>query len=230
MDNLAIITDNQVTETPKEIQFRHTVQELCEAGSSVILMTRADLSHATDLVKIIKTRSKEIEEERTRLVKPFNEGVKAINSRFKAMTAPLDEAETEVKNKMLAFQREEKKRADEEVAKQEKIRQEALARAQKQAEEEAENSPQDRPIGPPPMSEIPVSVVSQHRPTTYGQTGAVSTVKKQWTFDLLNIQALAAARPDLVVVDTVKINQEIRGRGGVIPGLNVYEKDVISVR
>lgn len=229
MNNLAILNDHQATETQKEIQFRHTVQELCEAGNSVVLMTRADLSHATDLVKIIKTRSKEIEEERTRLVKPFNDGVKAINARFKAMTSPLDEAETEVKNKMLLFQREEQKRANEEVARQEKIRQESIARAHQQAEEEAANSPQDRPLVAPAM-EVHAPIVSQHRATTYGQTGAVSTVKKQWAFDLLDIQVLAAARPDLIQVDTVKINQEIRGRGGVIPGLNIYEKDIISVR
>lgn len=228
MHNLAIVTE----ENPVEVRLRSTAQELCEAASNVIIMTRSDLSHATDLVKAIKNRTKEIEDERTRLVKPFNEGVKAINSRFKAMTVPLMEAEEGVKSHMLAFQKAEEKRAQEEAAKQEKSRQEAAERRRKEEELQAKDSALDRPeipISTTPF-EPPALIVPQHRPTTYGQTGAVSTVKKTWTFELVDIQALAQVRPDLVQVDTVKINQEIRGKGGDIPGLRVYEKEIMQVR
>jgi hypothetical protein len=225
MNSLALANNN---ETPREIEFRATVKELCDAGENVLIMTRADLSYATDLVKAIKTRTKEIEDERTRIVKPFNDGVKAINARFKSLTVPLEDAEADVKKKMLSFQRDEQRRVDEENARLEKARKEAEERAQKQAEEEAADSPQDRPLVMPAAA--PVVEVQQPRTTTYGQTGAVSTIKKQWAFELVDIQALAAARPDLVQVDTVKINQEIRGCGGEIPGLRVYEKEIIQVK
>lgn len=226
MNNLALVTQ----EDPNEVRLRSTAHELCEAAGNVIIMTRSDLSHATDLVKAIKNRAKEIEDERTRLVKPFNEGVKAINSRFKAMTGPLMEAEEAVKGRMLVFQKEEEKRAQEETAKQEKARLEAAEKRRKEEDVLAADSTLDRPHSPPPALEIVAPIVPQHRPTTYGQTGAVSTVKKQWTFELVDIIALAQARPDLVQVDTVKVNQEIRGRGGDITGLRVYEKEIMQVR
>ncbi len=247
MQNLALIEN----ETEVEVQFRASVKELCIAASDALIMTRPDLSQATDLVKTIKNRSKEIEDERTKLVKPFNEGVKAINGRFKAMAAPLEEAETVLKGKMLTFQKEEERRTREEQERLAKIQREEEAKRRAEweakekerlrmiAEEEAKRkASEDDSIRSMPMPEpepevyVPAPVVQApvHKATTYGQTGAVSTVKKQWTFDLTDIKALAAARPDLVMVDTVKINAEIRGKGGNISGLKIYEKDIISVR
>lgn len=220
---LAVIND----ETQVEAALRTTAQELCDSAGDFIIMTRADLSAATDLVKTIKTRFRDVEDERKRLVKPFNDGVDAINARFKSMTVPLKDAEETLKTKMLAFQKEEERRAKEEQERIEKARREAEEKARKEAEESG-NGDDIRSMSRPEPVEAPPAPV--HKPTTYGQTGAVSTVKKQWTFELVDIRALANARPDLVVVDTVKINQEIRGRGGDIAGLRIYEKDVLQVR
>lgn len=220
---LAIVSE----EHQVEVQLRSTAQELCESASEVLIMTRTDLSLATDLVKTIKTRFRDIEDERKRLVRPFNDGVDAINARFKSMTVPLKDAEDALKAKMLFFQKEEEKRAQEEAARIEKSRRDAEEKARKEAEESSSGD-DIRSMPLPAIAEA--AVVPLHKPTTYGQTGAVSTVKKQWTFELEDIKALANARPDLVAVDTVKINQEIRGKGGEIPGLRVYEKDVLQVR
>lgn len=223
MQNLALVSEDN----PAEIKMRNTSKELCEAADDVVIMTRPDLSAATDLVKIIKTRSKEIEDERKRLVDPFNQGVKAINARFKAMTGPLEEAEASVKSKMLTFQKAEEQRAKEEQERIEKIRREAEEKAAKDAAAQGN----DDDIRSMPLPQAASTVTAPlHRPTTYGQTGAVSTVKKVWAFEMTDIKALASARPDLVVVDTVKVNQEIRGKGGDIPGLRIYETEIMQVR
>lgn len=247
MQNLAIIEN----ETPVEIKFRASAKELCDLAGDALIMTRPDLSNATDLVKTIKSRSKEIEEERKRLVKPFNDGVDAINGRFKGMKLPLDEAETVLKGKMLKFQQEEERRAREEQERLAKIQreEEAKRRAEWEAKEkerlrlaaeEAERIKQSQeddirsmPLPEPePVAYVPAPVIQApvHKATTYGQTGAVSTVKKAWAFELVDIKALAAARPDLVSVNEVEINRIIRGTGGEIPGLRIYQKDVLQVR
>jgi len=211
--------------TPNEVRLLNTSKELCEMAEDILIMSRNDLSNATDLVKTIKQRHKEIETERTGLVKPFNDGVKAINARFKLMTDPLETAESGVKSKMLSFQKEEEKRANIEQERLDKIAKEAEEKLKKEMEANGDD------IRSMPLPErIPLPIPPIHKPTTYGQTGAVSTVKKVWAFDLVDIQKLAMARPDLIMVDTVKINAEIRGKGGVIDGLNIYEKDVIQVR
>lgn len=218
--NLALIQEN-----PVEVRLMATSRELCEAASTVTIMTRNDLSEATDLVKTIKTRTKEIEEERVRLVKPFNDGVKAINSRFKAMTSPLEEAETEIKGRMLSFQKEEQQRAIAEAARLEAIRLESIAKEAEQANDIALDRPDI-----PAFASIIEPIAPVHRVTTYGQTGAVSTVKKIWAFEVTDIKALAASRPDLVLSNEVEINREIRGKGGEIAGLRIYEKEIMQVR
>lgn len=202
-----------------------TVSELVDAASGVVILSRSDLSEATDLVKVIKGRHREIEEERTRLVKPFNDGVKQINARFKSILQPLETAESDIKAKMLAFQQEEARAA--EVARREAERLAAEEAARVAAEFAAENL--DRPDLPPPPP-MPVAVTPEAPKSTYGAFGGVSTVKKVWAFEVLDIAALAAARPDLVTVDSAKVNAEIRGKGGDIPGLRVFEKETIAVR
>lgn len=220
MNNLAEIT-------PNEVRLSNTSKELCEMAEDALIMSRADLSECTDLVKTIKLRFKEIEEERDSIVRPFNEGVKAINARFKLITNPLMEAETGLKGKMLAFQKEEEKRAKAEEARLEAVRKEAEEKARKEAEE---NSSGDDIRSMPLPPSIPLPIPPLHKPTTYGQTGAVSTVKKVWAFELTDIQKLALARPDLIMVDTVKINAEIRGKGGNIDGLRIFENEIMQVR
>lgn len=223
MQNLTTISQA----SPAELQLINTSKQLCESAADVIIMTRADLSAATDLVKIIKNRSKEIDEERTRLVRPFNDGVKAINARFKAMTQPLEDAEIEIKGKMLTFQKQEEVRARQEQERINAKNRELEEAARKKAEEESNGED----IRSMPLPDQPITIVaSSHRPTTYGQTGAVSTVKKVWAFEITDIKALAVSRPDLVLANDTEINREIRGKGGNIAGLNIYEKEIIQVR
>lgn len=231
MQNLAVISD----ENEVEVQLRATAQELCSAAGEVVIFTRADVSHATDLVKAIKDRAKQIEEERTRLVKPFNEGVKQINGRFKAMLAPLQDAETEVKGKILSFQREEEKKAREEQQRleQERLKREQEERKRLEAEEDArkaemeEGEEYDRPAMPVAPAPVAAPVASSFRPTTYGQTGAVSTVKKQWASELVDITQVPA---EYLLLDQVKVNQAIRAGLRDIPGLRIFEKEILQVR
>lgn len=209
----------------KEQAFVATVGQLCDAATGVVIIGTEDLSEATDLVKLIKTRYKEIEGERVQMVKPFNDGVKHINERFKKMLEPLESAESEIKKKMLTFQQEEARIA--EAARKEAERK-AAEEAERLAKEAAERSPAE-----PVVTEVVASVVPFVPPppkTTYGQYGAVSSMRKIWAYEVTDIAALAASRPDLVTVDAGRINAEIRGKGGEIPGLRIFEKETIAIR
>lgn len=209
---------------PNEQQLTATVGQLCEAASATLILCREDLAEATDLVKLIKTRHREIEDERTNIVKPINDSVKRINERFKAITTPLLDAENGIKRKMLDFQQEEARKAEEERKKAETEAAEAAATLA------AEAADMDRAPLPPSLVPTPAPLPPEPPKTTYGAYGAVSTMKKVWSWELLDIAALAAARPDLVMVDAGKVAAEIRGRGGEIPGLRIFEKDTIAVR
>lgn len=209
-------------EIRNEQQLNATVQQLCSAADSVVIISQQDMSEAADLVKLIKTRHKEIDEERTALVKPFNDGVKALNARFKTILSPLENAESAVKQRMLTFQQEENRKA-------EQARREAEAKAAELARIAAEQAAESER---PPMPKNPVVVPMPVAPsqTVRGAYGSVSTMKKVWAFEVEDIATLAAARPDLVTVDSAKVNAEIRGKGGNIPGLRVFERELIAVR
>jgi hypothetical protein len=200
----------------------NTVGEICDAANYLNVASREELGTATDLVKLIKTRHREIDAERDGLVRPLNGTVDKINARFKTILAPLKAAEEGIKAKMLAFQQEEARQA----AEARRVAEEAAKKAEEEAERLAEES--DRASLPTQPLAVPEPLPVPR--TTYGAYGGVSTLKKSWTFELLDIAALAAARPDLIVVDTAKVNAEIKGRGGDIPGLRVYEKEIISIR
>jgi len=228
MPNLALITDENDT----EVQLRSTVTELCEAADSVAIFTRPDLSHATDLVKAIKDRARDIEDERKRLVKPFNDGVDAINGRFKAMRAPLLEAESVLKAKMLTFQQKEALEAEEERKRLEAEQRQREEEARKKQEEEnaraVDESGDELDRAPMPVAEvIAAAVVSSFKPTTYGQTGATSTVKKVWTGELVDIGQVPK---EYLLLDQVKVNQAIRAGAREIPGLRIFEKETIAIR
>lgn len=221
---LALQQDLSTIEIQDEDRIVNTVSSLTEVAAYLKVSTQEEMANATDVVKLIKSRWKEIEGERTALVKPLNDTVGRINSRFKTILAPLAEAETTVKGRMLAFQREEARKAEE-----------ARKEAERKAEEErarlaAEVASLDRPEIPLPPEPAPAPAITETPKTTYGSFGGVSTVKKSWAFELADIAALAAARPDLLMVDAVKVNAEIRGKGGDIPGLRIFERETISVR
>ena len=102
----------QLATIENESEIVSTVEELCGKAAELVIMTPGDMVDATDLVKVIKTRSKAFEEERVKLVKPLNGVVDDINARFKAMLRPLGEAEAQIKKEMLAFQQAEARKAD----------------------------------------------------------------------------------------------------------------------
>jgi hypothetical protein len=58
------------------------------------------------------------------------------------------------------------------------------------------------------------------------------SVKRPWTFEVINIQRLSAARPELVNISprTADINAAIRSGERDIPGLRVYEDVRVEVR
>lgn len=213
-----------VTAVANESQLIASVRQICDAASSVVILSAADMRDASDLVKVIKTRWKEIDEERTGIVKPINDSVKRINDRFREILAPLTDAEAAVKRQMLTFQQEENRKAEE-------ARREAERKAAEAAEAaEAEAAASDRAPMPHVPAAPPVAAPLGPPQTIRGSYGSVSSVKKVWSYELVDIAALAAARPDLVTVDAAKVNAEIRGRGGDIPGLRIFQTETIAVR
>lgn len=84
-----------------------------------------DFDLAAEELRAIKTRQKDIETQRTGITVPLNTALKAINDLFRGLSV-LDQAETLLKQKMLAWSNEQQRLAD--IARREA---EALAQAER---------------------------------------------------------------------------------------------------
>lgn len=227
--------------TEDEVRLRGTVSELVAAAKQVIIMTRVDMSQAVDLVAAIKKRQREAEDARTRITKPINEALREVNGRFKSMVAPLDEAESVLKGKMLTFQKAEEAKAREEAQRLQKQQDEAdrLAReeAQRKRDEEAKQATDDETFDraelPPAVVNAPLPVPERTiiepaiRKTTFGQSGAAFTAKEVWKFELVD---LAQVPVEFTLLDSSKVNQAIRAGIREIPGIRVFKESVASVK
>lgn len=88
---------------------------------------------AADELKAIKAKAIKLEEQRTSITGPINQGLRAINAIFAGPAELLKSAETMLKTKMLGWQREQERVA----AEQRRIAEEAAAAERKRLAEEA---------------------------------------------------------------------------------------------
>ncbi len=200
-----------------------------QRAKELVILNEQDLTTSTDIVKFIKEKAKQVEAQRKNFVDPINASVKNINAQFKALSEPLDEAEKLLKGKILDFQRklEAEKRAIEE-AKRKEVEEMArqAAEAQKQAGEITEQQAEifNRQLDIAMQKPVEIEKVRG------SATGAVSSITKRWTFKVVDIQALAASRPDLVEVISVNVRREIQNGVREIAGLEIYQEESLSIR
>ncbi len=199
--------------------------ELVARAFGAVVTSDSELSVATDMRSTIKTHLKGAEAERQGLVKPLNDHVKYINGKFKTITEPLEDAEATLRKKCDKYQIEaenEKRRIAEEERKVREAELLAAAEVKAAAGNEA---------GAERLLDMAVSVKAKPEEVGRGgYTGAKATLVSYWEFDVLDIKALAIARPDLVQVNPVAVNAAIRAGLREVPGLNIREEKRSSVR
>lgn len=128
--------------TPDSVAITTTAQRALDSARSMVIDSDAMYQCAAEDLAAVKKRAKDLEEQRTGIVKPLNEAVKRINDLFRAPLDFLTQAESTIKRSMLTYQDEqEKKRRQEEArlrAEAEKKAAEERARieAQRKADEE----------------------------------------------------------------------------------------------
>jgi len=200
---------------------------LVAKANSVVIETGDDLNVAADLLSEIKARLRDSEKKRKEIVKPFNDGVKVINSNFKEVSAPLMESEKIIKGKMLPVQqrlmREEQERA-------EKQRAEREAELLRIAEDKAEKGLDDDSEKLLEKAVLVKAKVDNSDIGRGGFLGAKSVVTKRWDFEVEDILLFAKKYPHLIQVDSVGVRKIITSGTHEIAGLKVFQKETISVR
>jgi hypothetical protein len=198
---------------------------LVDSARNANIATEGDLSVAVDLLSTIKERVKNIEGERTKIVKPINDSVKHINTRFKTISEPLEDAQAGLSKKILAYQRivEEQKKAEAEKI---RLAREAELLAAAQVKEELGNTEGAEKLLNYAMAVKPVVEETGRG----GFTGAKSSISMVWTYEVLDIVTLANADSSLVSENSAAIREKVRAGVREIAGLRIYQKEQLSIR
>lgn len=207
----------------KEVQgLRSEASGLLEMAES-LTVTAKTVGDASDILSWIATSKKKLEGQRVGLVKPLNDHVKFINNQFKDWMAPLNDADSAVRSKMLTYQQEQNRIAAEARAvEEERIRAERAEQERLTAEAEESGEP-IQPIQPPmPAPDVPAMPDRTTR-STLGTT----TVRKIWTFEITNESAIPR---EYLVADEKKIRAVVKAGIRNIDGVRVFEIDQLSVR
>lgn len=216
----------QIERTETEVKIQSQSEIAIQKANALVVDSEEKLTLATDILDFIKKKFKQADAERSAIVKPFNDGVKAINARFKTITEPLAKAESDLKSKMLQYQRElERQRREVEEAKRKEVEQYAkdIAEKQKAEGDQAGAAILINQLQKAMQEPIQIDKVR-------GSTGAVSTIRKNWTYKVVDIKALAQARPELVVEISSEVRKLINAGARDVPGLEIYQEESLSIR
>ncbi len=195
--------------TPKEMKLRQRSDELLAAAKRAEILTDEHAEKGTDLAKYIRTALSMLEDERKGIVKPFNDVVKAINSRVKLFTSRLEEAKQIIDKKMIRFKLDKEEQA------------------RKQAEEARKAAEVNEPTKDTTDLGYP-GYISPPAAPTRGNIGTASIVTR-YDFKVINIKAV---RSDLLCVDAVAVRKLINGasRVSVLDGIEIFEVKDLTVR
>lgn len=107
---------------------KNQVAKALDTVRSLPVTTADEYTEAVEIGGKLKKVSKMVTERKEEITKPLNEALKSARALFKPMEETLEQAESELKNKMLSFkdserkkEEEARKKADEEIARQQEL-------------------------------------------------------------------------------------------------------------
>lgn len=195
------------------VALQREVNSLCQWAETLTIATPEHVVQATTDLSLLSGLKKSIEEVRKGYTGPLNDHLKAVNEAFKALSGPLEQADATTRSKILAYRREEQRKAAE-VEEINRLRMEA---ARKEAA-----------LNDGEIKEAPVVLEVPQAPATRVSTdvGTLGTMKvRKWEVeDLLKVPA------DYMMIDAAKVGRVVRAGISSIPGIRIYEEETLTVR
>lgn len=184
----------------------------------------AQWENAAELLRSVKGLQKEAESVRKQITQPMLDEKRRIDNFFTTrFTAPLTEAENSLKSGMLAYQREQERKAREaQAAEEERARKERqrlaerAAKAEQKGQLEKADDLRDRAAG------VVAPVVTPSVPKAKG----IST-REVWDFEITDEKAVPR---EYLAVDLSKIRKVVAAMKGDtnIPGVKVVRKETLA--
>lgn len=188
---------------------------------------------AADELKSIKAKAAALDERRKSITKPMDDAKKAVMDLFRGPLALLEQAEGVLKGKMLTYQQDQRRKAEEarlqaeRIAREQREKLEAEARALAEAGRTGEAAVKEQVA----QMVVAAPVAAPAPPAIKGVS--TSTTVDFEVNDLLALVQHIAAHPELinlVTADSVKIRAYVKGLGLQcnLPGVRVFNKQSLS--
>ena len=205
----ALTTDSGPSQTAME-----KVKALQARALALTVVDQGTYELAADFTKQVRTARTKLEAERKEIVKPFNDGVKAINARFAALTAPLDKIETNLRMTIGDYTRAEAERRRKET--------EAAALEEATiAEVSGDEAGVTAILDDAAAQNANVKVIAR------SDLGTLATTQRRWTFEVVSLHDVPR---DWLTLNESAVRQAIKDGARAIPGLRIYQAESVVIR
>jgi hypothetical protein len=199
---------------------------------ALVVIDESTKASATELLAGIARLKAEAENTRAVLVKPLNDQVKGINETFRSVLAPVLEADQLLRERVLAYNRDQQRRAEEAAAaaERERLASQALLTEAEKAEAAGQGQVAEQLLERAVEGETAARAVQREAvlPSRHVNTGiGSSTVAKRWTFELEDLGKVPVA---YLALDETKVRKAIASGVREIPGVRIFQAETLAVR
>lgn len=185
---------------------------LLEYANGLVITSDEGVRVATEDLSFLVKLKKALEDKRGEYVKPINTILKGINDTFKAIVTPVEDADKLIRNKILAYRKEQERKARE-IEEINRLRIEAAQREAKLNEGELTESIAIIESAPPPPSTIRTEV---------GTLGTMKVTK--W-----EVEDFSKVPDSYKLIDAAKVGRVVRAGIPSIPGICIWKEDTLKV-
>lgn len=201
----------------KLVAIREDMKSIYTEVGSLTITDHNSFTAASDVRNKVRKRKTRVDELRKEAIAPFKEEVDRYNNLFRIELDNLDELLNRVDGKLIAYTEEEERKAKEEQAR--------ISRERAKQEEEAKkNNTVVEQLSP-------IEVVEAPKTTIRSESGTMS-VKKIWTYEILDTTLLMKTHPEFFVPDSKLINDFVKiiKEEKELDGLRIFQKTSLASR
>ena len=201
----------------KLVAIREDMKSIYTEVGSLTITDHNSFTAASDVRNKVRKRKTRVDELRKEAIAPFKEEVDRYNNLFRIELDNLDELLNRVDGKLIAYTEEEERKAKEEQAR--------ISRERAKQEEEAKkNNTVVEQLSP-------IEVVEAPKTTIRSESGTMS-VKKIWTYEILDTTLLMKTHPEFFVPDSKLINDFVKivREEKEMDGLRIFQKTSLASR
>lgn len=195
---------------------QETANAALESAKEVVVCDLQTAESSKAKAVELKGIENRIEDIRKELVKPLNDQVSAINAAAKSISTPINAGKTELANKLMRWQNEERMKAEAKAAEE---------RAQREAEAAALAASDDATFEEIEAAEERVELAAAPVKMTKSETPLQT--REIWKFTITDKAALPE---DLKLPNEAEIGRRVRAGARVISGVEIFSEQVAVVR